>query len=37
MFLNLLHPGWYFQELGVVNFSMDKFDSAIVAFERNGG
>jgi hypothetical protein len=36
MFLNPLHPGWYFQELGVVYFSMDKFDSAIVAFERNG-
>jgi hypothetical protein len=36
MFLNSLHPGWYFQELGVVHFSMDKFDSVIVAFERNG-
>lgn len=35
MFLNPLHPGWYFQELGVVYYSMDKFDSAIVAFERN--
>jgi TolB-like protein/Tfp pilus assembly protein PilF len=35
MFLNPLHPGWYFQELGVVYYSMDKFDTAIVAFERN--
>tara|TARA_R110000737_G_scaffold61057_2_gene88001 strand:- start:2300 stop:3838 length:1539 start_codon:yes stop_codon:yes gene_type:complete len=35
MFLNPLHPGWYFQELGVVYYSMDKFDNAIVAFERN--
>jgi len=35
MFLNPLHPGWYFQELGVVYYSMDKFDSAIIAFEKN--
>lgn len=35
MFLNPLHPGWYFQELGVVYYSMDKFDTAIVTFERN--
>jgi TolB-like protein len=35
MFLNPLHPGWYFQELGVVYYSMDKFDAAISAFERN--
>lgn len=35
MFLNPLHPGWYFQELGVVYYSMGKFDSAICAFERN--
>lgn len=35
MFLNPLHPGWYFQELGVVYYSMGKFDSAIIAFERN--
>ncbi|MFA3789950.1 winged helix-turn-helix domain-containing tetratricopeptide repeat protein [Aliiglaciecola sp. SL4] len=35
MFLNPLHPGWYFQELGVVYYSMDKFDTAIVTFQRN--
>lgn len=35
MFLNPLHPGWYFQELGVVYYSMNKFDTAIVAFQRN--
>lgn len=35
MFLNPLHPSWYFQELGVVYYSMDKFDAAIVAFKQN--
>lgn len=35
MFLNPLHPGWYFQELGVVYYSMDKFETAIATFERN--
>ncbi len=35
MFLNPLHPSWYFRELGVVYYSMEKFDSAIIAFERN--
>lgn len=35
MFLNPLHPGWYWQELGVVYYSMGKYSDAISIFRRN--
>lgn len=35
MFLNPLHPGWYWQELGVVYYAMGEFDLAVNIFNRN--
>lgn len=35
MLLNPLHPGWYWQELGVVYYSMDEYAKAITIFQRN--
>jgi adenylate cyclase len=35
MRLNPLHPGWYWQEMGIVHYSMDNFDQALAAFNRN--
>lgn len=35
MILNPLHPGWYWQELGVVYYSMDQYSEAITIFRRN--
>jgi adenylate cyclase len=35
MLLNPLHPGWYWQELGVVYYSMEQYSEAITIFQRN--
>lgn len=35
MLLNPLHPGWYWQELGVVYYSMEQYCEAITIFQRN--
>jgi adenylate cyclase len=35
MRLNPLHPGWYWQELGIIHYSMDNFSQALIAFDRN--
>jgi adenylate cyclase len=35
MLLNPLHPGWYWQELGVVYYSMEEYSEAINIFQRN--
>lgn len=35
MLLNPLHPGWYWQELGVVYYSMEQYSEAIIIFQRN--
>jgi TolB-like protein/Flp pilus assembly protein TadD len=35
MLLNPLHPGWYWQELGVVYYSMGDYSQAITIFYRN--
>jgi adenylate cyclase len=35
MRLNPLHPGWYWQELGVVNYSMGDYEEAIENFSKN--
>lgn len=35
--LNPFHPGWYWQELGVVYYSMNEFEEAIKALQKNWG
>lgn len=35
MRLNPMHPGWYWQELGIVYYSMDDYQKAIESFYKN--
>jgi TolB-like protein len=35
MRLNPMHPGWYWQELGIVNYSMGDYQKAIENFYKN--
>lgn len=35
MRLNPLHPGWYWQELGVVQYSMGEFEKSIATYQKN--